>query len=155
MNRNSIDLIIFLSLVFIALAISLFVVNQTTVEIQMHDTYFVIDRLTLTVLLVGPLTVLTFFPIAAIRKFNSVGTNVALIFGLVLIAVICYSIVELQSSYLNQINQSDGSRQQADIIMRQLINATRGILVVIGMTALVLIYKTVKIWKETYSRPKL
>jgi len=96
MNRNSIDLIIFLTLVMLTAAILMFTVNQTSIDIQLHDTYFVLDRMTLAVLILGPMTILIFLPLAAMRKFKSMGTNIALIFGLMLVAVICYSVAELQ-----------------------------------------------------------
>ena len=155
MNRNSIDLIVFLSLVLLTIAISFFWVSRTTIEIQLHDTYLVLDKLTLTVLMLGPLTVLAFFPIAAMRNFKSIGTNIALIFGLVLVAVVCYSVAELQSSYINQLDESGLRENKPSGSLKQSMNVARGILAVIGLAALVLIYRTVKIWKATYSRPSL
>jgi len=158
MNRNSIDLIIFLSLVLLTAAIVMFAVSQSSIDIQLHDTYFVLDRMTLAVLILGPLTILIFLPFAAVRKFNSFGTNIALIFGLMLVAVICYSVAELQSSYITQINSLDevGPRDKAGYKnATQSITIIRIILAVIGLSALVLIYRTVKIWKETHSRPSL
>jgi hypothetical protein len=158
MNRNSIDLIIFLSLILLTAAILMFAVSQSSIDIQLHDTYFVLDRMTLAVLILGPMTILIFFPLAAVRKFKSIGTNIALIFGLMLVAVICYSVAELQSSYISQINSLDevGPRDKAGYnnASRSIITI-RGILTVFGLSALVLIYRTVKIWKEAQSRPSL
>ncbi|HEY5918332.1 MAG TPA: hypothetical protein VIU13_13045 [Chryseolinea sp.] len=158
MNRNSADLIIFLSLVLLTAAILLFAVTQTSIEIQLHDTYLVLDRMTLAVLILGPMTILIFLPLAAMRKFKSMGTNIALVFGLMLVAVICYSVAELQSSYIGQLNSLDeiGPGDKAGYYnATQSINIIRGILAVIGLSALVLIYRTVKIWKEAHSRPSL
>jgi hypothetical protein len=158
MNRNSIDLTIFLSLILLTAAILLFAVNQTAIDIQLHDTYFVLDRMTLAVLILGPMTILIFLPLAAVREFKSIGTNIALIFGLMLVAVICYSVAELQSGYISQINSLDevGPSDKAGYnnASRSIITI-RGILAVIGLSALVLIYRTVKIWKEKHSRPSL
>ena len=158
MNRNSIDLIIFLSLVLLTAAILMFAVSQTSIDIQLHDTYLVLDRMTLAVLILGPMTILVFLPLAAVRKFKSIGTNIALIFGLMLVAVICYSVAELQSSNISQTNSLDevGLRDKAGYKnATRAIVTTRGILAVFGLSALVLIFKTVKIWKETHSRPPL
>ena len=158
MNRNSIDLIIFLSLVLLTGSILTFTVSQTSIDIQLHDTYFVLDRMTLAVLILGPMTILIFLPLAAVRKFRSIGTNTALIFGLMLVAVICYSVVDLQTSYVSQINSLDelGARdKEAYDSATQSIMTIRGILAVIGLSSLILIYRTVKIWKETHSRPSL
>jgi|SRR6187402_747625 len=158
MNRNSIDLIIFLSLVLLTAVILSFGVSQTSIDIQLHDTYFVLDRMTLAVLILGPMTILIFLPLAAVRQFKSIGTNIALIFGLMLVAVICYSVAELQSSYISQINSLDEVEPRDNAgynnVSRSII-AIRGILTVIGLSALVLIYRTVKIWKEAHSRPSL
>jgi hypothetical protein len=158
MNRNSIDLIIFLTLVLLTAAILMFAVSQTSIDIQLHDTYFVLDRMTLAVLILGPMTILIFLPLAAVRKFKSIGTNIALIFGLMLVAVICNSVAELQSSYISRINSLDevGLRDKAGYnnASRSIITI-RGVLTVIGLSGLVLIYRTVKIWKEAHSRPSL
>jgi hypothetical protein len=158
MNRNSIDLVIFLSLVLLTAAIVIFSISQTSIDIQLHDTYFVLDRMTLAVLILGPMTILVFLPLAAVRKFKSIGTNIALIFGLMLVAVICYSVAELQSSYISQLNSVDevGPGDKAGYHnATRTINTIRGILAVIGLSALVLIYRTVKIRKEAHSRPSL
>lgn len=158
MNRNSIDLIIFLSLVLLTVAVLLFAVNETSIDIQLHDTYLVLDRMTLAVLIFGPMTILIFLPLAAMRKFKSVGTNIALIFGLMLVAVVCYTVAELQSNYISQINSMDevGVRDNGGYNKAtQSVTITRVILAVIGLSALVLIFRTVKIWKETHSRPSL
>jgi hypothetical protein len=157
MNRNSIDLIIFLTLVLLTTAILLFTVRQTTIDIQLHDTYFVLDKFSLAVLILGPSTILIFLPRAAKRKFKSIGTNIALIFGLILVAVICYSVAELQSNFISQINSFDGGGQ-GDKQMRNAtlaVNTTRGILTMVGLVTVLVIWKTVKIWKETHSQPSL
>jgi hypothetical protein len=158
MNRNSIDLLIFISLVLITAAILLFGVTQTTIDIQLHDTYFVLDKLTFAVLILGPMTILIFLPLAAVRKFKSIGTNIALILGMMLVAVICYSVAELLASDVNQINsfgEGEVANKGPNSNSIQAINLTRGMLAVIGVSAIVLIYRTVKIWKDTHSRASL
>jgi len=157
MNRNSFDLLIFLSLVLLIAAILLFGVTQSTIDIQLHDTYIVLDKLTVAVLILGPATIFIFLPLAAIRNFESVGTNIALIFGLMLVAVICYSVAELQASNVNPMNNlgEAGLKNSGSNNAPKSVIAIRAILAVIGLSALVLIYRTVKIWKEAHSRPSL
>jgi hypothetical protein len=158
MNRTSIDLLIFLSLVVLTAAILSFAVSQPNIDIQLHDTYFVLDKFTFAVLILGPMTILIFLPLAATRKFKSIGTNIALLFGLVLVAVICYSFAELLSSDISEINSLDGSGSRnrgSNNTGSQFVIAIRGVLAIIGLSALVLIYRTVKIWKETHWRPTL
>jgi hypothetical protein len=100
-----------------------------------------------------------FLPLAAIRKFKSVGTNIALIVGLLLIAVVCYLVVELQSNYYNEvaatIDVQDSDRSQNLTRIKQGLNVGRGILAAFALTTMILIYRTVKIWKESHSRPQL
>lgn len=107
----------------------------------------------------GPLICLVFLPFAAFRKFKSFGTNVALIVGLVIVAVICYRAIELQSSYSHQIetlrDDQLPNRSQHLNSIRQSLNLSRGILAAIILPTAMLIYRTVKIWKEAHSRPQL
>ena len=158
MKRNLIDLTIFCSLVFLTVALALLSDSDTT-ELQFHDTYFVVDRLSLAVLALGPLLVVLFLPLAVTRKFQSIGTNIALIIGLVIIAVICYRAIDLQSSYLQQAEAlrdeqlPDRARYLNNI--KGLLNWSRAIFAGIVLPATVLIYRTVKIWKETNARPQL
>lgn len=152
MNRNTIDLIILLGLVLVVLAISFLAFSRPTIEIQLHDTFFVVDRFSLSILMLGPLVLLVFLPIAVVRNFRSVATNVILTIGLVLVGVICYSVIELQFNYLKQVitldDQGLPDDEPAAERIGQRINWTRGLLVVIGLAATALIYKTVTIWKE-------
>jgi hypothetical protein len=152
MSRNTVDLTVLATLVLGVLAISFLAFSRPTIEIQLHDTYFVVDRFSLSILMLGPLILIVFLPIAALRNFRSVGTNVVLTIGLVLVGVMCYSVIELQFNYLKQVitldDQGLPDDEPAADKIGQRINWTRGFLVVIGLAALALIYKTVKIWKE-------
>ena len=137
MNRNSIDLTIFLSLVVLTVTIALMAGDQTTIDIQLYDTYFVLDKLAFAILMLGPITTFIFLPLAAMRKFKSIGTNIALIFGLMLAAVICYNVSEL--SYIDQ----------------ETVYGSQGMFAIVGLAAIILIHRTVKIWKERYSHQGL
>ena len=158
MNRSLGDLIIFFALVLLTLAMFLFSANETT-ELQFHDTHFVVDRLSLAVMTLGPLLCLVFLPIAAIRNFKSLGTNIALIIGLMIVATICYRAIELQSSYSQQMqvlsDEQLPDRSQHLNNIQVGLNWTRGILAAIVLPTTILIYRTVKIWKETHSSPQL
>jgi hypothetical protein len=159
MKRNLSDLTIFFGLVFLTITIALFSFNTTSIDIQFHDTYVVVDRLSLAVMTFGPLICIVFLPLAALRKFKSLGTNIALIIGLVIVAVICYRAVELQTSYFRQIGALHDDqlpdRSQYLNRIRQNLNWSRGILAAIVLPTTILIFRTVKIWKETHSGPQL
>lgn len=160
MSRNLLDLIIFVCLVVITVAICVVAIGNTAMDIQLHDTYFVMDKFSIGVLILGPLTCLLFFPLAAIRRFRSVGTNIALLFGLFLIGVICYSIVDLQSDYFRQMKVLNGGEttleQQGLDSLSDIINWMRGIVVVVAILWIALLYKTIRVWKEGQSaRPSL
>ena len=159
MKRNVSDLTIFLCIVFLTIAISLFSVNETTIDIQFHDTYFAVDRLTLAIITLGPLLFIVFLPLAAARKFKSTGTNAALIIGLVLIAVICYSAIELQSNYSRQIEalreEQLPDRSQHLNNIRQGVNLARAFMAVVVLPTVILIYRTARIWKQAHANPHL
>ena len=159
MKRSLSDLTIFFCLLFLTVFIARFSFNATSIDIQLHDTYFVVDRFSLAVMTFGPLICMVFLPLAALRKFKSFGTNVALIAGLVIVAVICYRAVELQSSYSHQIealrDEQLPDRSQHLNSIRQTLNWSRGILAAIVLPTTILIYRTVKIWKETHTGPQL
>lgn len=101
------DISIFLGLLTLCLAVLLFTAGQSTVDIQLHDTYFVLDKISLTVLIIGPLTFLIFLARALTKNFKTSATNIGLIIGLALVALITYQAVRLQTSYVSEMIKLD------------------------------------------------
>src|SRR4051812_41519483 len=102
MRQFKTDIIIFLGVVFFCLVVLLLTAGQSSIDIQLHDTYFVIDKISMTVLIAGPLTFLIFLTRGFRRKFKTKGTNIGLILGLMLVSVITFHFVRIQQSYLSE-----------------------------------------------------
>jgi hypothetical protein len=86
--RSKIDLIILLILALAALVIWLFNTHDTVIDIQLHDTYYVIDKLALILFTIGPITFLIFLVRASIKRFRSIAANAGLIIGTIMISFI-------------------------------------------------------------------
>jgi len=95
---------IFVGLFTLAFIISLAAPGTSKVSIQIHDTHLVLHKASLAILILGALTFFVFLVRAAVKKFGSVGANVGLIIGLVLLCFITYRIIDLQKIYLNEIS---------------------------------------------------
>lgn len=157
MNRTQIDIAIFVLLLAAAVAIAHITVGATPIEIQLHDTYLMIDKFSFALLVFAPLVSIVFLPLASVRGFQSVSTNAGLIIGLVLAAVLCYSAIELQTNYLlqaNKINQGALPEKQISNIGWG-INIARALFAVISLGTLALIFHTVKLWKAAHSSSRL
>jgi hypothetical protein len=113
------DISIFLGLLALTFFVWLVVMGQSAIDIQLHDTYFVLDKTALAMLILGPLTFLIFLARALTTKFKSIGANAGLIVGLILLALITYKIIELQKSYLAEIERldSEGIQQSGQFIL--------------------------------------
>jgi hypothetical protein len=155
MRQFKTDIIIFVGLLGITLIALLLTAGQSTVDIQLHDTYFVIDKISMTVLIIGPLTFLIFLARALTRKFKTKGSNIGLIIGLILVAVITLYVIRLQQSHLSEIMRLDDEglpdRGQFKVDTKNRINWTWGLFGVWIMGLLLLTLRTIKIWKEGYS----
>jgi hypothetical protein len=110
MRQYKTDIIICLGLVVVSLVILLFTAGQSTVDVQLHDTYFVIDKISMTVLIIGPLMFIIFFVRALMGNFRAKGPNIGFIIGLLLAAVITLYVVQLQQSYLSEMMRLDDER---------------------------------------------
>jgi hypothetical protein len=83
-NEILTSLLIVIAVTILSIALMTSIVNNATLDIQFHDTYIVLDRLTTTLLISTPLILLTFLVRGAINQFKTVGTNTGIILGLVL-----------------------------------------------------------------------
>ena len=157
MNRNQLDIALFLLLLAFSVAIAYSRGSTASIEFQLHDIELVIDKISLTILIWAPLLCIVFLPLAATKRFNSISTNAGLIVGLVLVAVLCYSAIELQTNYLLQANKmSEGALPEKLISnIGWGINLARALLFIISIAALALIYHSVKLWKTAHSSPRL
>jgi hypothetical protein len=155
MRQFKTEIIIFVGLLGITLIALLLTAGQSTVDIQLHDTYFVIDKISMTVLIIGPLTFLIFLARALTRKFKTKGSNIGLIIGLILVAVITFHVVRLQQSYLIEMMRLDDEglpdKGQFIVDAKNRINWTWGLLGFWAMGLLLLTLRTIKIWNEGYS----
>jgi hypothetical protein len=145
------DIIIFLGLLTLTFFVWLFAVGESAIDIQLHDTYFVLDNTSLAVLILGPLTFLIFLARGLATKFKSIGANAGLIVGLILLALITYGIIELQKSYLTEIMRLDTEEMPASaqsiVDMETKINWTWSLMGLWIMGIILLTAKTIMIRK--------
>jgi hypothetical protein len=153
MGQFRTDIIILLGLLILSLIILL--TGQSTIDIQIYDTYYVLDKVSLTVLVIGPLTFLIFFIRGLTRKFRTNGTNIGLIIGLILIGLITYHVVRSQQHYLIEMmklnDEGQPDRGQFIVETKNKIKFTWGLLGLWIIAGSLLTLRTIKIWKEGYS----
>jgi hypothetical protein len=145
------DIVIFLSLLMLTMAIIVSTIGQTTIDIQLHDTYFVFDKAHWTILIVGPITFLIFLARALSRKFRTVATNAGLILGLIMVGLITYWAIEVYQNYISEMIRLDS----ADTPRRNEIIQAAGkrmrwswiLLSVVALAVIVLTIRTRRIWK--------
>ncbi len=149
------DLVIFLGLLLLGFIIWILTPEQNAIDLQFHDTYFVIDRVSITVLILAPLTMLIFLVRGLRRKFKSIGANGGLIIGLILIALITYGVVEIQMNYLNEIKGLDDEglpdRGQIYLEVKNRINWTWGLFGLWIAIIIVLSVQTLRLLNEGYA----
>jgi len=151
MGQFKTDLIIFIALLILTLIVLLLTVGQNGIDIQFHDTYFVVDKIALVALIVGPLSFLIFLARGLTKKFRTRGPNIGLIIGLLLVALITYCIIEFQQHYLDEIRRLDDEglpdRGQFVAAVKNKINWSWRILGLWIIGLLLLTFRTVAIWK--------
>jgi len=97
------DIAILTILAFAATLILVLTANNNGIDIQLHDTYYVIDNISLALLVIGPLTFLIFLSLGLLRRFRKISTNLGFMIGLLLVSLIIYIISQIQISYRDQI----------------------------------------------------
>lgn len=88
------DVIILAILLILAVTI-LLTRAQNPIEIQLHDTYFVLDNFSLAVIIIGPPTFLIFLVRAAINRFQTLTANIGLAIGTMMVIFLVYEVVLL------------------------------------------------------------
>jgi hypothetical protein len=86
--RSKIDLIILFILALGALMIWLFTTQDTVIDIQLYDTYYVIDKLSFILFTIGPITFLIFLVRVSVTRFRSLAANAGLAIGIIMILFI-------------------------------------------------------------------
>lgn len=130
--------------------------GDTIVDLQFHDSYFVIDKTFLIGLVVGPFGFLIFLTRAIRRWFKNVSTNICLAVELVIMALITYYIIRVQQDYVRELQTLEGI--DASTMDRMLGSARDGILwswVIFGVwciALLLIIFRTMRIWRGDYQR---
>ena len=84
MNPLKKDLLIFISLLLTS-AIAWIATQGRIVDIQLHDTYYVLDNTFTTITVLGLLLFLIFMIRAVRLKFKSWSTNLGMVLGLMLV----------------------------------------------------------------------
>ncbi len=143
------DIIIFIALLVPAAIVFATTSGQSVIDIQLHDTYFVLDKTTAAVLMIGPPMFLIFFIRALIQKFKTIGPNVGLMMGLIILASITYRAVLLEQSDLHELMRTADEQQIAD--HKITVNWALGVFGLWTAIFLLLAYRTIKIAKAIKS----
>jgi len=145
------DVIIFLAVIIVGVLVSLLAAGSSPLDLQLHDTYFIIDKVSLMLLIIGPLTFLIFLVRGVGGKFKRNGANLGLIVGLILMAIITYNVARLQQIYLNQVItlDEDGKLSHAQSIVdaKSAITSTWGMFCLCLIGLCLLTARTFEVWK--------
>ena len=152
MKQFKTDIIILIGLLVFAMMLFGFIIGQSSVDIRRHDTYLVVDKKHLTMLIVGLLTFLIFLARGLIRNFKTLATNFGLIIGLILVAMTTYYIIQIQQSYLSEILKLDNA-EHPDLVqmsedVKKGINLSWGLFSLWIIGILLLTIKSIKIYKN-------
>ncbi len=146
------DLIIFLGILLIGLTFLLLNTGHSAIDIQLYDTYFVIEKSSMMLFIVESLTFLIFLIRAFLQKFKAIGSNIGLIIGLLFAIVITYYFLQVKESMLNQMEKLDGEGLHDRL--KTIAEANKNIywtwaLMGFWLTSLLLlIRRAVKIWRK-------
>lgn len=152
MKQFKTDIIILIGLLVFAVMLFGFIIGQSSVDIRIHDTYLVVDKRYITILIVGLLTFLIFLARGLTRNFKTLATNFGLSIGLVLFAVTTYYVIQIQQSYLSEILKLDNAGhpdlvQMSDDVKKGIILAW-GVFGLWIMGIVLLTIRSIKIWKN-------
>ena len=127
--------------------------GQNSIDLQFHDTYFVLDKISMTTLIVAPLTFLIFLTRGLTKKFRTPVTNIGLIVGLILVALITYQIIRIQQSYLIEMMKLDDEglpdKGQLLLDIETKRNWMWGLFGLWTVGLFLLTVRTIKVWKDS------
>ena len=117
-----VDALIFAALIIATILILLSTAGNNAIDVPLHDTYIVLDNLSVTVLIIGPLTFLTFFFLGLARKFKTLSTNVGFIVGLALVAIIFFQVAQFQTNFRAQMHYNSAELQLTEAERERIVN---------------------------------
>jgi hypothetical protein len=158
MEKYKTDISIFAGLLVLVFSIWMVTLGSSTIDLQLYDTYIVIDKISMTFLIIGPLTFLIFLVRGLRKRFGTIAPNVGLIFGIILVSLITYRIIQFQENYLSEmVRQIDGGTPDRQEFIR---NANRqmiwtwALLFFWACGFVVLVIHTIKILRQQVRNPE-
>jgi hypothetical protein len=148
MKQFRTDIIIFIGILILSSVVLLLTVDESVIDIQLHDTYFVLDKITAIVLITEPLMFLVFFIRAFTQKFTAIGSNIGLIVALLFFALITYQIVRFQQNDLRDVTFGSADNEQLIADRRNFIIIAWVLFGLWISAVLLLTYRTLKITKR-------
>ncbi len=158
MNRFIKDVLIFGVLILIAFMIWNFIVSQTALDIQLHDTYFAIDPAHLILMILGSLTFFIFLAGALNRRFRSLSANLGLIVGLALTVYLIFNVVQVEEN-LRDVLLKDRDVKYSNIWqgvsnLDRSINWTWGLFWFFTIGTVVISLHTYRLWRIALRKTK-
>ena len=95
MNKQNSNYFAIGLILFLALLINILMFNHNTLDFQIHDTYFVISKFHLTLLVVGPITFFLFLWLSISNGFKDLISNIGLIAGAILMAITASDVLQI------------------------------------------------------------
>ncbi|MCX2745827.1 hypothetical protein OO013_18235 [Mangrovivirga sp. M17] len=148
------DFILFIGLIIIAISIYLISTENSPVDLQMHDTYIVLDQNSITFLIIGPLIFLVFLLRGIWKKLKNKWTNIGLLVGLIWILIFLYFTIQGQQQLVDQFSEYAKEEHFYNEVFvkgaKQKIKYLWVILSIITLGIFALGYWTIRIWNKVY-----